>query len=167
MYYKRHLVLFTLIFGLLFFVISLHTALSQEDNVSFYIPVNTEMFSKKAEITVEIFNAKQMAALERNNSCTTSYNAQTNEEEISCPQGITYEKVDPEKFTFAVAQISEGIKVVTKTVNEGEGYRIMVSGLSNDDCNTASGGVTGVADSRNITIGEFPWAVTARGCIEQ
>ena len=137
---------------------------AEQDGVTFRIAIDKAMFSEKAVLTVRVFNKEDLALSERMNGCTMKYNAKDKQEKAFCPEGVVYQKVEPEEFTFPVSGILEDLFVATKKLKVGEPYKISIFGLSHDNCNTASVSSQGIAGSRTLILKGLSWMETMLGC---
>ncbi len=132
--------------------------------VTFNVSINTEAFSPEATLRVRIWNAATLKVAESNATCAVSYNQETQTEEVHCPEGVNYREVTPEEFEFLVQDFGAEIKIKSATVTVGEMYRLQISGLASDDCNTASATVEEKARSAKILIEDLMWATTLMAC---
>jgi hypothetical protein len=134
------------------------------ESVIFTVSVDTELFSDEGSLRVSLWNADQMEIMKRNADCAISYNLETQTEEIHCPEGVEYQEVFPEEFTFPLQEIGEIVEVKSKKISIGERYRLQISGLSSDDCNTTSANVEGVAQRTHVTLEDLMWMSTMMAC---
>lgn len=132
--------------------------------VSFTVQVDVDMFSDEATLRVALWNADQLEITERTAGCSIIYDLETQTEEIHCPEGVEYEEVTPEEFTFPVQEIDEIIEVESDHIRIGEKYRLMISGLSSDNCNTTSASVEGTAQRAEMIIEDLMWMTTMMAC---
>ncbi len=132
--------------------------------VTFSVVINKDTFSPEASLRVRIWNAETLKVAESNANCAISYNQETQTEEVHCPEGVNYREVSPEEFEFLVQDIGEEIEIKSATVKEGEKYRLQISGLASDDCNTASATVEEKARSAQVLIDDLMWATTLMAC---
>jgi hypothetical protein len=132
--------------------------------VTFNVSINTEAFSPEATLRVRIWNAATLKVAEGNANCAVSYNQETQTEEVHCPEGVNYREVSPEEFEFLVQDIGAEIEIKSATVTVGERYRLQISGLASDDCNTASASVEEKARSAQVHIDDLMWATTLMAC---
>ena len=132
--------------------------------VTFSVPIDKGTFSPEASLRVRIWNAETLKVAERNANCAVSYNQETKTEEVHCPEGVNYREVTPEEIEFLVQDIGAEIEIKSATVTVGEKYRLQISGLSSDDCNTASATVEEKARSAHILIDDLMWATTLMAC---
>jgi hypothetical protein len=149
---------------------------SLEKGVRFIIPIPVDMFSKDATISIRIFNIEQIERGQANidNKCSHSFDMLDQVEVKSCPEGIKYLEVKPEKFQFPISTIDESIEVLSKTVKVGERYRLSVNGRANDNCNTTMATVETTAHSNTVTLSrgkyrdeitdKLVWGTTAIAC---
>jgi len=115
--------------------------------VTFSVPIDKGTFSPEASLRVRIWNAETLKVAESNANCAVSYNQETKTEEVHCPEGVNAE-----------------IEIKSATVTAGEKYRLQISGLSSDDCNTASATVEEKTRSAHILIDDLMWATTLMAC---
>jgi hypothetical protein len=134
--------------------------------VTFNLPVPVEMFSSKGMLQVLVWNAGQLAALDRQGECVIAHDAQSETDTVLCPAGVQYQEVTPEKFAFPMQAINRTIRLLSQTVKIGESYRLAVRGLSSDDCNSTSAAAEGTASTSTITLSELSWATTEMACVQ-
>lgn len=134
------------------------------ENVIFSVVINKETFSPEGSLRVRIWDAEQLKIAEKSANCAVSYNQETQTEEVHCPEGVEYREVSPEEFEFLVQDIGGEIEIRSATVTVGEKYRLQISGLASDDCNTASATVEEKARSAQVLIEELMWATTLMAC---
>ena len=134
--------------------------------VTFSIPIPVEAFSPKAALQVSVWNAAQLAALDRQAECVISHDVQTGVESTHCPEGVTYQEITPEEFVFPIQAIKQSVQLTSQTVKIGEQYQILLRGLSSDDCNSTSATAEGTATTSTITLGELGWMTTEMACIQ-
>jgi len=132
--------------------------------VTFSVGINKETFSPEASLRVRIWNAATLKVAESNANCAVSYNQETKTEEMHCPEGVNYREVTPEEFEFLVQDLSAEIEITSATVTVGEKYRLQISGLASDDCNTASATVEERATSAHVVLENLLWATTLMAC---
>lgn len=136
-------------------------------NVTFIIPIQVDAFSKDATLRVSLWNAEQLEASDNNAPCVVSYNAETGGEEVQCPDGVEYRQATPEELVIPIGDVGTSITVTSKGIQVGERYRVLISGLSHDDCNSSSASVDGTAQSETITLENLEWMTTLMACIEE
>jgi hypothetical protein len=132
--------------------------------VTFSVVINKETFSSEASLRVRIWNAATLKVAESNANCAVSYNQETKTEEVHCPEGVNYREVSPEEFEFIMQDIGTEIEIMSATVTVGEKYRLQISGLASDDCNTASATVEERASSAHVVLENLLWATTLMAC---
>ena len=135
-----------------------------DEFVTFNVSINKEAFSPEANLRVRIWNAATLKVAESNANCAVSYNQETKTEEVHCPEGVNYREVTPEEFEFLVQDLRAEIEIKSATVTVGETYRLQISGLASDDCNTASATVEERATSAHIVLENLLWATTLMAC---
>jgi len=133
-------------------------------SITFTVPIVVELFSDEATLRLTLWNADQLEIIKRTGACSITYNLETQTEEIHCPQGVEYEAVTPDEFTFPLQEIGEFIEVESDNIRIGERYRLQISGLSSDNCNTTSANVEGIAQQADITIEDLTWMTTMMAC---
>ena len=134
--------------------------------VTFTIGIEPEMFSEEATIRFALWDADQLEVMKKTAGCVISYDAASGTEEVQCPEGVEYEETTPEEYSYPVQEIWEFIHIGSDNVKVGERYRLLISGLSNDDCNTTSANVEDVAQSAEIIIdsNDLMWMTTMMAC---
>lgn len=135
-----------------------------ESTTTFIVPISVEMFSQEAILRVRLWRDEPQDMSERNSACSVSYNPQTKTEEVHCPPGVEYKAVTPEEFTVPVQDIKTTITVRSHSIRTGEKYRLQISGLSRDNCNTTMAEVRNVANAETITIEKLSWETTGKAC---
>jgi hypothetical protein len=135
-----------------------------DEFVTFSVVINKETFSSEASLRVRIWNAATLKVAESNANCAVSYNQETKTEEVHCPESVNYREVSPEEFEFIMQDIGMEIEIMSATVTVGERYRLQISGLASDDCNTASATVEEKARSAKVLIDDLMWATTLMAC---
>jgi len=133
-------------------------------SVTFTVPVDVDMFSNEATLRLTLWNADQLEIIKRTAACSITYNLETQTEEMHCPQGIEYEEVTPDGFTFPLQEIDEIIEVESDNIRIGEKFRLQISGLSSDNCNTTSASVESIAQHAEIIIKDLMWMTTLMAC---
>jgi hypothetical protein len=134
-------------------------------NVTFTVPIQVEVFSPQGILQVLVWDAEQMAALDRQAECVIAHDPQTETDTALCPEGVQYQEITPEKFDFPIQAIEQSIQLTSQTVKVGEEYRLALRGLSSDDCNSASATFEGTATSSTLTLGEPSWLITEMACV--
>ncbi len=132
--------------------------------VTFHLTIPPGSFSPEAELRVSLWTAEQVAASEKIANCAVSQDPQTGEETVQCPEGIEYQEITPETFTFPIADLSEPLVITSQSIHEGEKYLLQASGLSQDNCNMASTRVEDVARSETVRLELLDWLTTEMAC---
>tara|TARA_Y100000031_G_C8219751_1_gene385260 strand:- start:328 stop:807 length:480 start_codon:yes stop_codon:yes gene_type:complete len=132
------------------------------ETVSFIVPIDVRLFSKTTDIRVSLYNSEEVKIMNLTAECLVSYDIKTQTESITCPKGIKYQEVKPEEFTFPIKGI---IEIKSKVVRIGEKYRLLISGLSSDDCNSASTQITATANSKIVKLKNLSWMTTEMACM--
>jgi len=140
------------------------SAIDSSESVTFTVPIDAEMFSEEAALRFTLWNADQLEIMKRTANCAVSYNAELQKEEIHCPEGVEYEEVTPEEIIIPVQEIGKSAKFESDQIRLGERYRLLVTGLSNDNCNTTSASIEDIAQHVDITFEDLGWATTEMGC---
>lgn len=132
--------------------------------VTFHPTVPPGGFSPEAELRVSLWTAEQVAASEKMANCAISQDPQTGEETVQCPEGIEYQEITPETFTFPIAGLSEPLTITSQSIHKGEKYLLQATGLSQDNCNMVSTRVEGIARSETVRLELLDWLTTEMGC---
>ena len=140
------------------------SAIDSTGSVTFTVPIDAEMFSEEATLRFIFWNADQLEIMNRTANCAVSYNAELQEEEIHCPEGVEYQEVTPEEIIIPVQEISKSAKLESDQIRVGERYRLLITGLSNDNCNTTSASIEDIAQQVDITFEDLGWATTEMAC---
>jgi len=127
------------------------------------IDVPRGLFRQGKDVTVNVWNEKQMALLERNAGCVASMDA-SGKENILCPSGVTYVKPTPETFTLAYDALASTVVLDLKSVGVGERYDIGIGGTAADGCNNTAAGVRGVA-TPTIELKDVSFHSTLLACV--
>ncbi len=134
--------------------------------VSFTITIDSRVFSAERPLRFAFWSAAQLEIAQRNTNCSISYSAETETEQVHCPEGVVYEPVTPIEFTFELDEIGDRVELTPGNIYVGERYRLQISGLSSDNCNTTSAGVEEVAKSEEVVIDNLVWMTTMMACPE-
>ena len=134
-------------------------------STTFTILIDTAMFSQKEPLQFILWNAGQLDITNNTADCVVSYDAESKQEEIHCPKGVTYEPVNPEEFIFQIQQINGSVTFETDHISVGEKYRLLIIGLSSDNCNTTSASIEGTTRKANVVIENIQWATTLMACL--
>ena len=135
-----------------------------EAAVRFVAPVDARLLAEGSALRVEVWDAEQLALLDRNARCASVYDPATGKSEIRCPDGISYQAVTPEQFDLPVLEITGSVSLTSATVRVGERFRILLSGKSRDGCNRTSAEHSAVAEGAEVHLDGLAWTTTARAC---
>jgi hypothetical protein len=140
--------------------------------ISFIVPIDRSLFSENKTINVKIYtmpstskdNSDTRSALQekKEQDCYISHGEGKKPEKVSCKSLDIYEL--SEEFQYPIKTLDSRIKINSQSVKLGHPYRIIISGLSKDNCNTASLSKTDVAHFREISLSPFSWTTTRLGC---
>jgi hypothetical protein len=135
-------------------------------NVTFIVPIQTDMFSPRGTLQVLVWNAEQLATTDKQVGCVIAHDAQTGTDTTICPEGVQYQEITPEKFDFPIQSIEQNIELTSHSVKVGEKYRLALRGLNSDDCNSTSATAEGTATSSTITLSQLVWNTTDMACLQ-
>lgn len=133
--------------------------------VTFTVTADPTAFSDKKQITIAVWDSEQLKIADETSGCSVSMDAQTRQETVNCPPGVTYRKPVPEETFVSQAELAKGVTISSKTVTTGERYRVTVGGMAADDCNSAGGNVDGTAASESVKVSITEIAQTAMACL--
>lgn len=133
--------------------------------VTLSVPVPVAAFSSNGTLQVLVWNAEQIAAMDKQAECVIAHDAQTDTDITLCPEGVQYQEITPEEFSFPIQAIDQRIQLTSRTVKVGEKFRLALRGLSSDDCNSTSAAAEGTATSAAITLGNLDWLTTEMACV--
>lgn len=122
-------------------------------------------FLKDTDVTVTVWNARELALRERSGSCTVSMD-RSGTETTTCPPGVTYTKPAPETFKVAYSELGSKVVLDVTSLAIGERYEVSIGGAASDGCNHTGAGSHGVAEEK-IEIGELSYASTEMACIDR
>ena len=145
-------------------VVSLDIA--SDTDVSFTISIDTSVFSAERLVRFVFWSAEQLEIAQQNANCAISYDAETETEEVHCPEGVVYEPVMPKEYTFALDEIGDHVELTPGNIHVHERYRLQISGLSSDNCNTTSASVEEIAKNAEVAIEDLMWMTTMMACPE-
>jgi len=140
------------------------SAIDTTGSVTFTVPIDAEMFSEEAALRFILWDADQLEIMNRTANCTASYDVELQKEEIHCPEGVEYEEATPEEIIIPLHEISKSAKFASDQIRVGERYRLLITGLSNDNCNTTSASIEDIAQQVDIIFEDLGWATTEMGC---
>lgn len=128
------------------------------------IPFDPRAFASDATLSAQFWNAAQLDALEKNQSCAVSRNASTGTDTIRCPPGVVYREVSPQTFSFQAATAGGRLEIAPSGLRSGERFRIRVSGRSADGCNLTFGDQTSSIGAESRIQLSLAWETTAKAC---
>ncbi|SRR4051812_2950365 len=124
--------------------------------VSFVVIVGPVLFPVNTVLSVDVWNAAQLAALDDNTRCASG--------RMQCPAGVAYRDVVPERVQIPVSPSTTSFELTPRQVGAGEKFRIRLSGPSRDRCRTSSADVVRTADRGRTVIDGLSWQTTPNGC---
>ena len=133
--------------------------------VTFSVPIPVEAFSPNGTLQILVWNAQQLATLDRQAECVIAHDSQTGTDTTLCPEGVQYQVITPEKFDFPLQTLNKSIRLTSQTVKVGEKYRIAVRGLCSDGCNSTSAAAEGTVTTSTIMLGNLDWLTTEMACV--
>lgn len=132
--------------------------------VTLVVPIDGQQFAADAVLTATVWDARQLEALEQNALCAVTRNPQTQAEEIHCPDGVQYQEVTPEEFSFPVSQAAPRLEIQSSSIQTGQRFRLRVTGLYRDNCNMTSADFRGTAQEGEMLLADLEWQTTLKGC---
>ena len=135
-----------------------------QEAVALVFSLEPKVFADGATVNVQVWNAADLEALESNAKCA-SVSVPGGGSSIQCPPGVVYRDVAPEAFTVSVPAARETEEVTAQRLIGGERFRVRLSGMSRDGCNTTFVDLTRVASPGRTMLGELAWQTTARACL--
>lgn len=145
---------------------ALYPGSSSGGQVSFTIAIDAGMFSAGRPVRFIFWNAGQLEIAQRNANCSVSYNTATETEEVHCPEGVVYEPVTPIEFARSRDEIGDRVELTPGNIFVGERFRLQISGLSSDDCNTTTASIEDVARKAMVEVEDLMWMTTEMACPE-
>ncbi len=145
-------------------VVGVGTPTPAAGGVTLLVVVNPVLFAPNATLSVDVWNASQLSALDDNARCS-AVSGPNGTSQVVCPPGVTYKNVVAEHMEFPLGSGSGPIEVVPKQVEPGERFRIRLSGPNRDRCNATSADLIRTAQSGRTDLGEPAWQTTLRGCL--
>lgn len=160
------------LFLVLFLFFYVPSSLSQVENienqtVSFTIFINPDVFKRTEDLSILLMNERHLESSQKRSECYVEYDMQTQKEIEHCPEGVTPQEQTMEKFSFPIKDIRKKVMVKSRYIQVGEKYELRILGLSNDNCNTASGEARGTANSEIEIIKDIDWFKTLMACEEK
>lgn len=134
--------------------------------VTLVISLDRSRFAPTATLEVRVWNAEQLTILDNNARCTAVADRQTGVTRHVCPDGIEYREPSPERFDLPVRTLSARPELKTTSVRAGERFRVRLSALSRDNCNTTSADRVLTARSARVFVDNLDWQTTAKGCLK-
>ena len=138
-----------------------------KDSVTLAISVERQLFAADTTLDVQVWSAAQIAALTNNERCASTRDTRTGTERTSCPDGITYQPVVPQRVHAPLGGVANAIEVRLAGIKAGESFRVAVSGLSRDGCNTTSATAVRTASSGRNALMDLAWQTTTRACVKE
>ena len=138
---------------------------SSDTSVTFHIKIDKSALSSKRDIEARLYNDEQMKINEKTSNCSVSYDAVTKKESYKCADGVEYQKSAPEVFKFKFDEIKDDITIKSTSVKAGQRFLLNLSGLSSDNCNSASSSITKSSASIQENIEGLQWASTMMACL--
>ncbi|MDK1119471.1 MAG: hypothetical protein QGM50_11885, partial [Anaerolineae bacterium] len=120
---------------------------------------------QKESLRFILWNADQLKLLDNTASCVISYNPESQQEEIHCPEGVEYFEMNPEEIIISLQEIRDSVTFETDHISVGERYRLLINGLGSDNCNTTSASIEGTAQKAVVVIENIMWATTLLACL--
>jgi hypothetical protein len=130
--------------------------------VSFVVIVNPGLFPVNTVLSVDVWNAAQLAALDENARCASRGPGPAR---MQCPPGVTYKDVVPERVQIPLTASMTSFEFTPGQVGAGETFRIRVSGPGRDRCHTSSADLVRTADRGRTLLDGLPWQTTPNGCV--
>jgi hypothetical protein len=132
-------------------------------SVTVVVVVNPGLLATDGTLSVDVWNASQLATLEDNARCS-SYGGLT-AAPLLCPPGVTFREVVPERHDVPLSSGATSFEVTPQQVNPGEKFRIHLSGPNRDRCNASSADAVRTAAQGRTVLQDLPWQTTRRGCL--
>jgi hypothetical protein len=131
--------------------------------VSFVVIVNPVLFPVNAVLSVDVWNAAQLAALDENARCANGRGPGL--AQMQCPPGVTYKDVIPERVQIPLSSSMTSFELTPRQVGAGETFRIHVSGPGRERCHTSSADLVRTADRGRTLVDGLAWQTTPNGCV--
>jgi len=139
---------------------------ASDTDVSFTIAIDASVFSADRPVRFVFWSEEQLSIAQQNANCAISYDAETETEEVHCPEGIIYQPVTPVEFLLTLDEIGDRVEITPGNIFVKDRYRLQISGLSSDNCNSTSASVEEIARSTEIDIDNLMWMTTMMACPE-
>jgi hypothetical protein len=132
------------------------------DPVSLVVTIDHTLFAQEAVLSVQMWNASQLATLDANARCAATQGP--GGVTIQCPPGVTYTDVVPEQQQVPLSTVGATLELAPQQIAAGEKFRIHLSGLNRDRCNATAADIVATAEAGRTVLGSPPWQTTLRGC---
>jgi hypothetical protein len=131
--------------------------------VSFVVIINPGLFPVNTVLSVDVWNAAQLAALDENARCASGRGS--GPAQMLCPPGVTYKDVVPERVQIPLSSSMTSFELTPRQVGAGEKFRIHVSGPGRERCHTSSADLVRTADRGRTLLDGLAWQTTPNGCV--
>jgi hypothetical protein len=134
------------------------------DKVTFVVPLNKHLFSPDQAIEVSIYTGAQTTIVREQSNCVVEHLPGLAKDRISCPPGVAYREVKPEKISFGFSRFDSVINVPSKSIKVGDKYELHIKGKARDRCNARSAQRQGSATANIVVLTDLAWAQTQMAC---
>jgi hypothetical protein len=134
--------------------------------VTLVIPVEPQLFAADTTLDVQVWTAAQLAALNNNARCGVVRSVASGTEQTTCPEGVTYQRVVPERLRLPLDGAANSVDVRPSGLNAGDRFRVQISGPSRDGCNITSATLERSARAGKNSLTDVVWQTTARACLK-
>ncbi len=131
--------------------------------VTFVVFVNPVLFATDGVLSVDVWNAAQLAVLDDQARCA-GYRGPT-AAPLQCPADVTFRDVVPDRHEVPLSSLGTSFELTPRHVNPGERFRIRFSGPNRDRCNARSADLDRTAERGRMEFRDLPWQTTGRGCL--
>jgi hypothetical protein len=131
--------------------------------VTFVVYINPVLFATDGVLSVDVWNAAQLAILDDNARCA-SFRGPT-AAPLLCPPDVTFRDVVPDRHDVPLSSLAESFELTPRQVNPGERFRIRLSGPNRDRCNARSADLDRTAERGRMVFRDLPWQTTVRACV--
>ncbi|MFO0619068.1 MAG: hypothetical protein U0414_41145 [Polyangiaceae bacterium] len=138
---------------------------SPESRVKLEVEIPKSYFLKDQDVTVTIWNARELALRERFSRCYVSFD-RSGKETMTCPPGVVYEEPKPETFKVTYAELGSSVILDVKSLALGERYDVSIGGSASDGCNHTAAGAQGVAVQK-IVLRDLSFSTTEMACVDR
>jgi hypothetical protein len=132
------------------------------NSVSFVVIINPGLFPVNAVLSVDVWSAAQLTALDENARCASGRGPGATL--LQCPPGVIYKDVVPERVQIPLSSSMTSFEVTPRQVGAGEKFRMHVSGPGRDRCHTNSADLVRTADRGRMLLDDLSWQTTPSGC---